>query len=150
MLDFLQDFSTFSSHIFGGFWFGRWCQSDPLMGPNPSTFPPSERCVPIQMFKQNEGALLAERISNKNIVGYPSLWISLWDLMSEWSVLAEASHWSIKCWFFSSFVTKRWVIDDDGAAWESWWVNGRLKVIEGVMQAHTHFLAGGEIEININ
>ena len=50
-------------------------------------------------------------------------------------VIGWFQHWLIKCWFFSNFVTKRWVIDDHGAAWESWWVNGRLKVIEGVMQA---------------
>ena len=65
-----------------------------------------------------------------------------WMKTSYWS--EQASHWSIKCWFFSSFVTKRWVIDDDGAAWESRWVNGRLKVIEGVMQAHAHFLTREE------
>ena len=69
----------------------------------------------------------------------------------------ETFEWTIKCWFFSSFcdktvgywffsclfssfVTKRWVIDDRGAAWESWWVNGGLKVIERGMQAWAHFL----------
>ena len=77
--------------------------------------------------------------------------LKLWDLMSEWRVLIglNQSSWSLPLVdrmlvlfeFCDKTVGYWW---RGSTAWESWWVNGRLKVIEGVMQAHPHFLTGGE------